>query len=140
MSRVLAVDYGTKRIGLAVSDESGTLASPLEVVTPRMAKDPVAYVAQKARQLGCDTIVVGMPYALDGSMSPMTRRAEAFARKLKDAFDGEIVRIDERFTSKEAEGVLLAHDMSRADRKKVVDKVAATIILQTYLDSRRSDA
>ncbi len=138
MSRVLAVDYGTKRIGLAVSDEGRVLASPLEVVTPKTAREPVSYIIKRATELGCSTIVVGMPYALDGSMSPMTRRAEAFAGKLEKAFSGEVVRLDERFTSKEAEAVLLAQDVSRAQRRRVVDKVAAAIILQTYLDMQSS--
>jgi putative Holliday junction resolvase len=130
--RVLCVDYGTARIGLAVSDPGGTMALPLEVVPVDGA---VELVAERARELDVREIVVGLPLRTTGEAGPEAEAARGLAKRLQDA-TGVTVRLwDERFSSAEAERVMRAQGADARRRRGNVDKVAAAIVLQSYLDA-----
>ena len=140
MARVLAVDYGEKRIGLAVSDELGITASPLMTLTRRIDDETVRQIAQLASKLQVAQIVVGLPRRTDEQEGEMERKVKAFAEKLRQAVSVPVVLFDERFTTRIAEQVLLEADLSRRKRKQVRDRLAAVILLLSYLDSQREVA
>lgn len=133
MSRYLGVDYGTKRIGLAISDGLGLTARPLEVV-PR--KDLEAALRKIAGEYPVDEVVVGLPTALGGHEGDSAIGARALGHEIEELLEVPVSYVDERFTSRMAESVLLASGMKRHTRKETVDKVAAAIILQTFLDAK----
>jgi len=135
MARVLGVDIGTVRVGLAVSDPDGVLASPLDVV-PREGAE--AEIAERTRNLEVDEIVVGIPLCMDGSHGPAADAAEAFARALEGAIGVPVARFDERLSTKEAERAMRAGGSNARKQRGVVDKVAAALVLQAFLDSRRT--
>jgi putative Holliday junction resolvase len=137
VARILAVDYGEKRIGLAVSDELGITASPLMTLVRRSDDETVRQIAQLASKLRVTQIVVGLPRRTDAQEGEMERKVKAFAEKLRQAISVPVVLFDERFTTRIAEQVLLEADLSRRKRKQVRDRLAAVILLQSYLDSQR---
>jgi putative Holliday junction resolvase len=137
VARILAVDYGEKRIGLAVSDELGITASPLMTLARRSDDETVRQIAQLASKLRVTQIVVGLPRRTDAQEGEMERKVKAFAEKLRQAVSVPVVLFDERFTTRIAEQVLLEADLSRRKRKQVRDRLAAVILLQSYLDSQR---
>jgi putative Holliday junction resolvase len=134
---VIGVDYGRKRVGLAMSDPLGMTARPLEVVARAMAVDRVAQLAEEHE---VETIVVGLPRPLGGGDSDSARLARELGDEIQSVTGVEVVFVDERYTSKMAEESLLEAGVKRRSRRITVDKVAAAIILQGYLDgnSRRS--
>lgn len=132
MTRFLGVDYGSKRVGLAISDGLGLTARPLEVV-PR--KDIIERVRDIVAEYHVEGLVVGLPTALAGGEGASAAEARALGSELEKSLDLPVVFVDERFTSKLAESALLESGMKRRDRRERVDKVAAAIILQSYLDS-----
>ena len=141
--RVLAVDVGGRRIGLAISDISRTLARPLRTLTVRNASDGVDQVtAEIARLLaeddGLSTVVVGLPSHLDGAASEQTERVVAFIDALKMRISLPIVTVDERLTSHEAERLLAEGTRDWRERKARLDAVAAAVILQDYLEAHRA--
>ena len=131
MSRVIGVDYGEKRVGIALSDPLGITARPLEVV-PRSRV--VERVAQLINEYSAETLVVGVPRPLGGGESASSIGARRLGDELGVETGLEVVFVDERYTSKMAEEALLESGMRRRKRHDTVDKVAAAIILQTYLD------
>jgi putative Holliday junction resolvase len=133
MARVLGVDIGSVRIGLAVSDPEGITAQPLEVLKGADAKA----VADRARELDVEEIVVGIPLRLDGTRGPEVEAAESFARELEAESSLPVHRWDERLSTVEAERAMRAGGRSARKQRGVVDKVAAAIILGAYLESRR---
>jgi putative Holliday junction resolvase len=133
VSRYLGVDYGTKRIGLAISDGLGLTARPLEVV-PR--KDLEAALRKIAGEYPVDEVVVGLPTALGGHEGDSAIGARALGHEIEELLEVPVSYVDERFTSRMAESVLLESGMKRHTRKETVDKVAAAIILQTFLDAK----
>ena len=135
--RILGIDYGRRRIGLAVSDEAEFLARPLDPYqrTHSLRKD-LEYLARLGREFEASTIVVGLPLNMDGSKGEMAVEVEEFASQLQELVKIDIVVSDERLTSAEAERVLLEGDVKRKDRKRLRDGLAATLILQGYLDSQ----
>ena len=140
MTRVLAVDLGERRIGLALSDPSGTLASPLRTldVTGDPEHDRLAIVSA-ARDAEAQVIVVGLPRSLSGREGPAARRARAEASALAEAAGGIRVELhDERFTTRDAERALAASGTRGRKRRARVDAAAAAIILQSYLDAKAS--
>ena len=137
MARVLAVDYGEKRIGLAVSDELGITASPLMTLTRRSDDETVRQIAQLASKLRVAQIVVGLPRRTDAQEGEMERKVKAFAEKLRQKVSVPVVLFDERFTTRIAEQVLLEADLSRRKRKQVRDRLAAVILLQSFLEAQR---
>ena len=134
--RVLAVDYGTKRIGLAVSDPLGITAQPLKVLENRGKRQDVAAIVTLLSELPIATIVVGLPLRLDGSEGGIEKRVRKFAHLLELESGLPVVLQDERFSSSEAEDALAEGGVPGSERKKVVDRMAAQIILQRYLDSK----
>lgn len=142
MTRVLAIDVGGRRIGLAISDPSRTLARPLSTLTVSSAADGVTRVADEIARLeqdddGLESIVVGLPVRLDGSASDETARVAAFVDALRARTALPIVTADERLTSREAESRLSILEHDWRERKKKLDAAAAAIILQEYLDRAR---
>jgi len=137
VARILAVDYGEKRIGLAVSDELGITASPLTTLMHRSDEETVRHIAQLASKLKVAQIVIGLPRRTDAQEGEMERRVKAFAEKLRQAVSVPVVLFDERFTTRIAEQVLLEADLSRRKRKQVRDRLAAVILLQSFLEAQR---
>jgi putative Holliday junction resolvase len=137
VARILAVDYGEKRIGLAVSDELGITASPLMTLARRSDDETVRQIAQLASKLRVTQIVVGLPRRTDAQEGEMERKVKAFAEKLRQAVSVPVVLFDERFTTRIAEQVLLEADLSRRKRKQVRDRLAAIILLQSFLEAQR---
>jgi putative Holliday junction resolvase len=130
--RVLGVDWGEARIGLAVSDETGTIASPYKVI-PNDGEAAQA-VVNAASVTGAEEIVVGYPLTLTGAEGPAAERVQAFARELQRRVAVPIKLVDERFTTKAAEQKLREAGASGERIKKTADAAAAALILQTYLD------
>jgi putative pre-16S rRNA nuclease len=142
VTRVLAIDVGRRRIGLAISDPSRTLARPLSTLSVSSAADGVARVADEIGRLerdddGLSSVVVGMPVRLDGSPSEETASVAAFVDALRRRITLPIVTTDERLTSREAESRLSVLERDWRARKKKLDAAAAAIILQEYLDRVR---
>ena len=133
MGRIIAFDIGDKRIGIAISDPFGDMALPLETYWRKNLKKDVEYLVNLAKSKYAETIVCGLPVNFDGSVSEQTQKTEFFISELKKATDLEIVTADERFTTKEARRLLLEADMRRDKRKDVIDKIAASYILEDYL-------
>jgi putative Holliday junction resolvase len=139
MARVLGVDLGSRRIGLAVSDPGGVIASPLRVLerTGDADRDRAAIVAA-AREEEAAAIVVGLPTEMSGRKGEAARAATAERDALAALVpDLEVVLVDERMTTVIAQRAMVGAGMKRKDRKQQVDKVAAAVILQSYLDARR---
>jgi putative holliday junction resolvase len=140
--RVLGIDYGARRIGLALSDATATLASPWRLVqrppseaeTLRLMIKEITALA--AEDDGLEAVVVGWPRRLDGSPTDQTKYVEAFARAIEEKIAVPVVLQDERLTSHEAESRLAARESDWRKRKAKLDAAAAAIILQDYLDSR----
>jgi putative holliday junction resolvase len=140
--RVLAIDLGARRIGLAISDPSGVLARPLEVLTIGGDVEPVERVLAVVTRLaaeddGLAAIVVGHPRRLDGTPNDQTPLVEAFAEALRGRVSQPVVLQDERLSSVEAESRLAARDRDWRSRKKKLDAAAAAVVLQDYLDEAR---
>jgi putative Holliday junction resolvase len=136
--RILGIDYGTKRLGLSLSDEDEILASPLPVhVRTKLAED-LSFLAQLVRENKVGRIVLGLPLNMNGSQGEMAQTVQEFAKQVQQACNVPIVLFDERLTTSEAERVLIQADISRKKRKNLRDGLAAVLILQGYLDSQRS--
>ena len=133
--RILGVDYGKVRVGLAVSDPLGMFAIPLRTETVASQKQAVQAVLGAATEIQAVKIVVGLPLNMDGSHGEMAEWAERFAALLSEQLDIPVVMWDERLSSQLVERTLIAADMSREKRKAVRDKLAAQSILQSYMDS-----
>ncbi len=135
--RILALDIGSKRIGIAVSDELGLTAQGLESMSCRDLQTDLEHIKQLVEQYGAEEIVVGIPYNMNGSEGPQTSKVRTFMEKLSGRIDVPLKEWDERLSTVAAERTLLEADMSRSKRRKVIDKLAAVIILQGYLDRKR---
>jgi putative Holliday junction resolvase len=132
--RILALDHGTKRIGVAVSDETKTIAQPLEYIPA----EPFAEFLERLKKLliakEIDLILIGLPRNMDGSYGPAAQKVEAFVAVLRNAITVPIKTWDERLTSSQANRILIQGEVRRDKRKEKVDKMAAAILLQSYLD------
>ncbi|SRR6266498_36722 len=137
--RYLAIDHGTKRMGIAVSDELKLIAQPLEFI-PREPFDRfLVRLKQILAEKEVELVLVGMPRNLDGTYGPAAQKVDAFIAELKEAIPVPIQTMDERLTSAQANRVLLEARIRRSSRKEKVDKMAAAILLQSYLDARSGD-
>jgi putative Holliday junction resolvase len=134
--RTLAVDPGSKRVGLAVSDPSGTIAQGLSTEPAEPAATLASRLAEIARAQEASRIVVGLPLRLDGRHGPEAKAARELADQLRKASGLPVELVDERLTTAEAERSLIAGGMRRDKRKLSVDRVAATLLLQGHLDSK----
>jgi putative Holliday junction resolvase len=136
--RVLALDLGDVRIGVAVSDLMRIIANGLETRQRTNEKADLAYFAELVSAQDADTVVVGLPINMDGTEGPRALLARAFGEKLSKVTDARIVFQDERLSTVSAEKALIEADMRRDKRKKVIDKIAAAVILQAYLDKEKN--
>lgn len=134
---ILAVDLGKSRTGLAVSDKMGFLASPLSTIYEKNEEKLILKIADIAKEQKAELIVVGLPKNMDGSEGESAKNARNFATKLKDATLLEVVMQDERGTTITAHNFLSEQNVRGQKRKAAVDTVAASIILQDYLDSNK---
>jgi putative Holliday junction resolvase len=135
MGKVLGIDYGRRRVGVAAGDSDIGLSTPRETLTVRDVRDAVTQVAGLCAREEPGVIVVGLPLNMDGSAGPMAAEVRDFMAQLRERTGLKVVEWDERLSSAEAERVLLAGDVSREGRRRVRDKLAAAVILQAFLDS-----
>jgi putative holliday junction resolvase len=138
--RALGLDVGTKTIGVALTDEAAIAAHPLTVLPRRGNSDDARAIAALCTEHGVTDVVVGMPYELSGRIGHRARRVRELISAIREPL-GTAVRVheqDERFTTAEAQRVLIEADVSRARRKDVIDQQAATLILQGWLDAHRN--
>ena len=137
MSRIIGIDYGERRVGIAISDPTATIAQPLTVIRRRAGKrPPVQAIADLIAEHGAEHIVVGLPLMLTGDDSDWTRDVRAFGEKLAERAGIGVSFADERMTSVAAERAVRALGLKRKEReqKERIDSAAAVIILQSYLD------
>ncbi|MGD0253791.1 MAG: Holliday junction resolvase RuvX [Verrucomicrobiota bacterium] len=132
--RILALDHGTRRIGVAVSDETKTIAQPLEYIPAGPFADFLARLKKLLVEKEVDLVLVGLPRNMDGSYGPAAQKVEAFVGVLRTAITVPIKTWDERLTSAQANRILIQAKVRRDKRKEKVDKMAAAILLQSYLD------
>ena len=134
MARIVAIDYGTRRVGLAVTDPARIIASPLTTVHP---KDLITFLKDYEQNEGIELFVVGLPRNLANGDTDITQTVRNFIIHLRRVFPGkEVVTVDERFTSKMAFDAMLQGGMKKKERRKKehIDKISATIILQSFLE------
>lgn len=137
--RLMGLDLGEARIGVSLTDEEGLVAMPLLTIERRNRREDIARIIELAAEHDVAAVVVGVPFQLDGTTDAQAERALNFARRLKRRLEGvPVVTWDERLTTREAERVLLEGDVSRRGRRKVVDQLAATLILNSFLEARRN--
>jgi len=135
--RIMALDVGTKRIGVAMSDELMMTAQGSETIERRALKDDLDAINKLVEEMSVSEVVVGLPLNMNGSYSAKTKEVIEFMDSLSKAIAVPAKTWDERLTTVQAERTLLEADVSRAKRKRLADKLAAQIILQSYLDSRK---
>jgi putative holliday junction resolvase len=136
--RVLAVDVGTRRLGVAVSDPTGTVASPLATVPRRTPAEDAKALAALAAEHAATTLVVGLPVTLAGREGPAAKAVRAWLDELAPLLPGlDLQLADERLSTVAAERALVGGGVRRRARRQVVDQVAASVFLQTWLDARR---
>lgn len=134
---IMAVDLGKARTGIAASDKTESLAYPVEVISERHTDVLLDKVLARSNELSAELIVVGLPKNMDGSEGESAENAKAFAKTLSEMTAAEVVLWDERCTTVTAHGYMNDTNVRGKKRKAVIDKVAAVVILQSYLDSRR---
>ena len=132
--RILALDHGTKRIGVAVSDETKTFAQPLEYILTEPFAAFLIRLKELIQEKEVELIIIGQPRNMDGSYGPAAEKVAAFVGALQSAITVPIKLRDERLTSTMANRILIEGGVRRDQRKEKVDKMAAAILLQTYLD------
>lgn len=136
--RLIGLDYGSKRIGVAVSDELGVSAHPVGEIRRTSAARDLDAVAGYVEEYEAEGVVVGLPRNMNGTLGPAAEKVIAFASRLRSRLDVPVETWDERLTTAEAERVLIGADLSRKRRREVIDRMAAVLILQGFLDRRRT--
>lgn len=134
--RILGLDYGDRTIGVALSDELGWTAQGIEVIRRKSEETDLERLRQLSVQFQVEEIVVGLPKNMNGTLGPRSEASMAFARILENELGLPVQLWDERLTTVSATRTLIEADVSRKKRKQVVDKIAAQLILQNYLDSK----
>ncbi len=140
MARVLALDIGERRIGVAVSDEMGLIAQPLTVVQRQGIAKDIARVAQLTREQAAEAVVVGLPVTLRGERAKAAEKVHLFVSHLREVLDIPVVLMDERLSTVEADRRMREADVRRGERRQNVDAVAAALILERYLSRQRARA
>jgi putative Holliday junction resolvase len=133
--KVLGLDIGEKRIGIAISDELGYTAQGMRVLNRSGLEDDLTVLRELIKETEATEVVVGLPKNMDGSLGESAQKVLSFAKKVEESFSIPVILWDERWTTAEATRLLVDADISRSKRRKVVDKLAAVLILQGYLDS-----
>jgi putative Holliday junction resolvase len=135
--RILGIDLGDKKIGVALSDEMGWTAQGLAVIiSGGGVTENIKRIKELALKNKVEKIVVGLPRNMDGSTGPRAEKAREFARRLEKSFGLPVEMWDERLTTAAAEKMLIKADLRRSKRRQVIDKIAAALILQNYLDAQ----
>lgn len=137
---IMALDVGSKRIGVAVADPSRTFALPATTVERTNLNADLARLRALVEEYGVDELVIGDPVALSGERGIAAQKMDEFVERLRTVYTGVIHRVDERMTTAQATKTLIAADVSRAKRKRAVDAMAAALILETYLARRRNES
>jgi putative Holliday junction resolvase len=135
MKRIMGIDYGTARIGVALSDELQMLAHPVETITVGKSIDPVTRIAALAAEKNVERIIVGLPLHMNGTTGKSAEEAQAFAEKLRGRVECEVRTWDERLSTVAAHRSLREAGKSTRETRAYLDQVAAQILLQSYLDS-----
>lgn len=138
MKRILSLDYGEKRIGIAVSDPLGITAQPVDYISNKGKKKNLLKIEELISKYNIKKIVIGVPFNLSGGESQKTKEVNRFVEFLRKNLDIEIIGIDESLTTFDAESILIQADISRKKRKEKIDKLAAAIILQQYLNENKT--
>jgi len=136
--RVLALDIGETRIGIAKPDETGTLAVPYGVYRRKNLAEDVATLAELCQTLRVEALVIGLPLNMDGTEGPQAKKVREFAEKLTEVVKVPVFYVDERWTTEEAERVMREAGEHPSRKKEKVDTLSAVLILQAWLESRRS--
>lgn len=134
--RILALDYGTKRIGVAISDELKIIAQPLEFILSAPFAQFLIRLTELIQEKEVELLLVGMPRNMDGSFGSSAEQVQAFVATLKEKLSVPIKTWDERLTTTQANRILVQGNVRRQERKQKVDKTAAAILLQSYLDAQ----
>ncbi|HDR4722649.1 Holliday junction resolvase RuvX [Bacillus cereus] len=136
--RILGLDVGTKTVGVAMSDEMGWTAQGLETIRINEERGHFGFdrISELVNQYNVDKIVVGLPKNMNGTIGPRGEACQQFAENLRNLLQLEVVMWDERLSTMAAERLLISADVSRKKRKQVIDKMAAVVILQGFLDSK----
>ncbi|CAM4139167.1 Holliday junction resolvase RuvX [Bacillus manliponensis] len=136
--RILGLDVGTKTVGVAISDEMGWTAQGLETIKINEERNEFGFdrISELVKQYNVDKIVVGLPKNMNGTIGPRGEACQQFAQNLRDLLQLDVIMWDERLSTMAAERLLISADVSRKKRKQVIDKMAAVVILQGYLDSK----
>lgn len=135
MGRYLGIDYGQKRIGVAISDEDGQISFPLCVIRNSGIQRVIKELNRIAAERKADKIILGLPLSLDGSKGPAAKGVEQFAKQLKERINLPVDLWDERLSTKIAERAMIEGGLSRSRRRQSIDAATAQIILQSYLDA-----
>lgn len=135
----LGLDLGSKTLGLSISDRTSTIATSLDVIRYETEEELMRKLEDVVINFNVDAFVLGNPKNLDGSLSKRSEITLEFRDKLISKFNKEVIMQDERLSTVEAERMLINNNTKRKNRKKVIDKIAATIILQAYLDRRTNE-
>lgn len=137
MSRALGIDFGTRRIGLALSDPTGTLASPLPFLENTGAREVVSRLKELVENKGIETVVVGLPRNMDGTYGPSADKVRSFVAQIQPHISAKILTQDERLTTSQASRDLAHIGLSQKDLRQKIDSASATLILQQFLDRTR---
>lgn len=138
MVRIMGLDYGDKNIGVAISDPLGIIAQGKEVIRRRTIEADIKRLRELVQSFGVLEIVVGLPFNMDGSLGDRGEKTLSFVKLLEEELKLKVTTYDERLSTVEAEGTLISANMRRNRRRSLIDKVAAVIILQNYLDRRKN--
>lgn len=133
--RIMGIDYGTKRIGVAVSDPSCTMAHPLDTVPVRADGSHMESLKTIARNYEVSKVVIGLPYDMNGETGESARKVIEWSREVEQALNLPVELWDERLTTSEAHELLMSFNVRGQKRRHIIDKIAASIILKSYLDS-----
>jgi putative Holliday junction resolvase len=134
--RILGIDYGDARIGIALSDELGILASPLQTYKSQSMRKDIDYIAGIAKEKNCGKIVIGLPLNMNGTEGDRVSKTKSFGSVLEKVSGIPVVYKDERLTTVQVERVFEQANVKKDKRKEIVDKTAAVLILQSYLDMK----
>lgn len=135
--RIIALDVGDKRIGIAVSDETNIISTAVDVIERKTLKQDIERIKDFTKEYKIGKIIVGLPLTMKGTKSIQTEKVNKFIDRLGEKINIPVIPFDERLSTVQGERLLIKADISRRKRKTLIDKVAAQIILQTYLDFAR---
>jgi putative Holliday junction resolvase len=136
LGRVIAIDLGARRIGVAITDALGIAAHPHATIARKGGQRDLDAIAALVRDLDAERVVLGLPLSPEGEVGRAAKSAQTFAERLRAALSVPVELIDESFSTVEAEEVLLEADLSRARRREVIDRIAASVILRRWLDAK----